>query len=468
MNFVFYDTETTGVDAAFDQILQFAAILTDEDLNEIDRFEIRCRLLPHIVPAPMALIVTGVSVSQLLDDDSPTHYEMIQQIRTKLLSWSPAIFVGYNSLSFDEQLLRQALYQTLHPPYLTSQGGNLRADVMKLVQTANVFAPTLFNVPNGDNGKPTIRLDKFAPANGFDHSNAHDALADVEATIFVANCVRNQEPAIWNNFLRFSDKTKVSEFVFGEENLIFSLTDAFFGRPYSWLVTPLGVNPKNNSEIIVFDLVNDPKELLSLSDNKLSTLLAKSPKPLRRLKTNAAPIIFEHDEAPGIASSKSISQDELVSRAQYLKQSEVGSQRLIDLLIEIMPDYELSEHVEEQMYDSFSSWDDQSLMEKFHTLPWNERNEFLEQFEDERLKTLGRRLIYFEHPGLLEKQVGAKIEDEVIRRVVNPDGDVPWLTIGKAISDLDDLLSNGKIADLTAAQEIRDYLQTRNSDLGAA
>ena len=56
MAYVFYDTETTGIDTTFDQILQFAAIRTDEDLNELDRFEIRCRLLPHVIPAPGALL----------------------------------------------------------------------------------------------------------------------------------------------------------------------------------------------------------------------------------------------------------------------------------------------------------------------------------------------------------------------------------------------------------------------------
>ncbi len=60
MSFVFYDTETTGTDTWFDQILQFAAIKTDADLNELDRFEIRCRLLPHVVPSPGAMRVTGV------------------------------------------------------------------------------------------------------------------------------------------------------------------------------------------------------------------------------------------------------------------------------------------------------------------------------------------------------------------------------------------------------------------------
>lgn len=46
MNFVFYDTETSGTDTTFDQILQFAAILTDAELNEFGRFEIRCLLSP--------------------------------------------------------------------------------------------------------------------------------------------------------------------------------------------------------------------------------------------------------------------------------------------------------------------------------------------------------------------------------------------------------------------------------------
>ncbi|WP_170340892.1 exonuclease domain-containing protein [Ruegeria arenilitoris] len=48
MGYVRYDTETTGTDTTFDRILQFAAIRTDYNLNELDRFEIRCRLLAHL------------------------------------------------------------------------------------------------------------------------------------------------------------------------------------------------------------------------------------------------------------------------------------------------------------------------------------------------------------------------------------------------------------------------------------
>ena len=72
--YVFYDTETTGIETAFDQILQFAAIRTDDDLNELGRFNIRCRLLPHIIPSPIALQVTHVTPAMLTDSALPSHY----------------------------------------------------------------------------------------------------------------------------------------------------------------------------------------------------------------------------------------------------------------------------------------------------------------------------------------------------------------------------------------------------------
>ena len=59
MSFVFYDTETTGTNTTFDQILQFGAIRTDDQLRELERFEIRCRVLPDVAVSPGAMRVTG-------------------------------------------------------------------------------------------------------------------------------------------------------------------------------------------------------------------------------------------------------------------------------------------------------------------------------------------------------------------------------------------------------------------------
>ena len=210
MNYVFYDTETTGTDTTFDQILQFAAILTDADLNELDRFETRCRLLPHVTPAPGALLATRVTPAMLTNSNLPSHYQMMLQIATKLREWSPAIFTGYNTLSFDEPLLRQACYQTLQPVYLTNTDGNQRADVLRLAQATAALAPNAMAVPISAKGKPTLRLDTLAPANGFAHENAHDALADVEATIYMARLIRDRAPAVWNSLMPLVDKGEVT------------------------------------------------------------------------------------------------------------------------------------------------------------------------------------------------------------------------------------------------------------------
>jgi len=88
--FVFYDTETTGTNRDFDQVLQFAAILTDYDFKELDRFEIRGRMLPWVVPAPMALKITGIRPEMLCDPSLSAFCDMMSAIRTKLETWSLA------------------------------------------------------------------------------------------------------------------------------------------------------------------------------------------------------------------------------------------------------------------------------------------------------------------------------------------------------------------------------------------
>ena len=113
--FVFYDLETTGISPAFDQPLQFAAIVTDLELNEIERVDIRCQLSPHILPSPKALAVTGVRPSQLENNNLPSTFEFAQTIQKFTEQWAPAIWIGYNSIAFDEAMLRQMFYQNLQP-----------------------------------------------------------------------------------------------------------------------------------------------------------------------------------------------------------------------------------------------------------------------------------------------------------------------------------------------------------------
>ncbi len=206
MAYVFFDCETTGTHTAYDQIVQFAAIFTDDELHELDQFEIRSRLLPHIVPSPRAMWVNGITARDLTNEKYPSHYEMVIKIHEKFASWSPAFFIGFNSITFDEHLLRQAFYKTLHPIYLTNTGGNARCDAMRLLQATSVFAQNAISVPTSETNRRTFRLDRVARANGFDQGNAHDAMCDVQATIHLCRRLANRAPNLWSSAIRLSRK----------------------------------------------------------------------------------------------------------------------------------------------------------------------------------------------------------------------------------------------------------------------
>ena len=74
-SYLFYDLETTGLNKSFDQILQFAAIRTDQHLNEKERHTIQVKLRPDVIPSPYALITHRIPISQLTEGTS--EYEAV-------------------------------------------------------------------------------------------------------------------------------------------------------------------------------------------------------------------------------------------------------------------------------------------------------------------------------------------------------------------------------------------------------
>ena len=84
-NFVFYDFETSSSNKQWGQIIEIGAILTDDELNELDRFESKCRLSPGIIPEAMSLIVSNTTHKRLKETNL-SHYQMVRQFVEKLKS----------------------------------------------------------------------------------------------------------------------------------------------------------------------------------------------------------------------------------------------------------------------------------------------------------------------------------------------------------------------------------------------
>lgn len=459
MGFVFYDTETTGIDTSFDQILQFAAIRTDEDLNILERFEVRSRLLPFIVPAPGALRVTRMTIDRLHDPATPSHYEMVRAVRSKLTEWSPAIFLGYNSLRFDEELMRQAFYQTLHNPYLTNRDGNCRGDVLPLVQACTEFEPDCVTVPYGDNGKPVFKLDQLAPANGFAHDNAHDALSDVEATIHMCRLVRDGAGDLWNRFLRFTQRAAAAEFL--DEDEPFLLTEFYFNRPKHMPVLRIGQDSEQSNVSVCFDLAHDLGKFRNLTDAQLQSLVVSSPKPLRKIKANAAPTMTPLEDVPDHLFGD-LTQDDIAVRASDLRSDDALKTRLLAAYEATKTVYGPNEHVEKQIYEGFAGNADEQLMTQFHAMPWEHRHTLASQFQNPKFGFLAKRLIFAHDPNCLPLVCQQEISAHIYSRIAAPDDSgVKWTTLTKARSECEKLMASAAAADLSLLQGYHDYLTAK-------
>ncbi len=457
MALVFYDTETTGKAFAFDQIVQFAGIRTDHDLNEVARFETRSRLMPHVVPSLEAIIKNRLSPTQLTDIAAPSHYAMSQEIYRTLLAWSPAMFIGFNNVGFDEHMLRHMLYKTLLPPYLTNTNKNNRTDVLKMARATTIFEPGALTIPTDAQGRYVFDLVSLARANGFYSHRPHDAVSDAEATLHLARIIMNEAPSVWSTFMRFSQKSAVIAFV--NEEVIFNLTDFYSGRAYSWLVTCLGPSPSVSSDLIVFDLQVDPDDLIGLDEEDLVERLQDMPKPLKRLKANACPIIGHADEAPEIASAGYLDQDERERRVRLIRETPGFRKRLISAFETLQPTWPEPVHVEQRIYQSFTSDADHAILKTFHNAAWADRPAILAKISDTRLRALGLELIYLEAPYVLPDDIRQQHQQSHYRRVLDHDRAPGYTTLFSALSALESHLPSCDPEDLALLTEHQEFLR---------
>jgi len=218
--FLFYDIETTGLNYAFDQVLQFAAIRTDLALKELQRHEIKVRLRPDVICSPGALLTHRISIAESLTGDC--EFEAVQEIH-RLLNEPGTISLGYNTLGFDDQFLRFAFYRNLLPPYTHQYAdGCGRTDLYPITAIYWLYKNGILNWPEVEN-KPTLQLAHLNASNSLAQGRAHDALADVEATVGLARILA-RETAMWNYLLAYFDKKTDKEHL-AELPVFFQSTD---------------------------------------------------------------------------------------------------------------------------------------------------------------------------------------------------------------------------------------------------
>ena len=452
MNFAFFDLETTGISPAFDHPLQFAAILTDAEFKEIERVNLRCRLASHVIPSPQALAVTGVRPHQLVDPELPNLFEFAQELTALVARWSPAIWTGFNSIRFDEEMLRQMFYQNLQPEIFATQfNGNTRFDIMTAVFAVFQRRPDLLNWPVDETGRVRFKLDRLAPENGFEGHNAHDALGDVEATIHIARLIAERAPDLWAQILANRDKGHVKAQLDRFEPL--ELVGRFAGGPPKAIMGCLcGYAAKNQNQAYLFDLdAMDPQELLMASDADLLAAMDAEPRPLRSISINKVPMLLP--PAPVT--------DDQRRRAQLLAEAPELRQRLIAAMAARYPSAPdtAPQHVERQIFNGFYSWHDKARIKEFQGADWPRRQEIVATFEDARLRQLGSRLVAFYAPNLLSDNERRRYIAWRRERWNAPaDTEVEWMTIERAREALLEMQA-APVQDPSMIEEIEAFME---------
>ena len=455
MTFAFYDLETTGISPAFDQPLQFAAILTDDAFREIERVNLRCRIAPHIIPSPWALAITGVLPAQLTDPSLPSLFEFTQDIAALIQRWSPATWTGFNSIHFDEEMLRQAFYQNLQPDIFATQfNGNTRFDILTALYAVWYRQPDLLKWPIDETGRVRFKLDRIAPLNEFSAHNAHDALGDVEATIHIARQIAQRAPELWSELLSNREKGGVQARLANFQPM--ALVERYGGGPpHATLGCFCGYSVSNPNQAAFFDLeAADPADFLTADDATLFAAVDATPKVIRSLSVNKTPALL----------SLPTPTDLQLRRAEVIANAPEFRARVAQALAARFPDDPAAPTplVEKQIFGGFYSHADKALLAEFQRADWPQRQEIATTLGDARLRQLGRRLVAFNSPELLSAEERAQFNLYLQEKWSAPDApETEWMTFSKAWAAIDELRMQAAVgaADLNAMSAFVDQFR---------
>ena len=448
MNYVVWDIETDSAQTDWATIIEIGGILLDENFKEKERFQARCRLPQDRVPSATALCINKSNVD-LLTKGNLSHYEMLTQVEQKFREWSPATFLGYSSINFDDEVIRKEFFKSLRKPYLTNTDGNVRHDALNIVRAAFAIDDDVLKTELNPKGNKSMKLESLARLNGFESAGAHSALFDTELTVKVLDLIKQKQPTLWQEYFKTSSKVIVENLI--KQEKIFTLNEYFYGTSRLYLCAPLHPNacthPIYNWGQAI-DLRVDVEAIQKLNYEDLKKEMKKSPKFLRTIRSNKAPIILDQSFGMKVEPYTKLDPNLLKKRAELVKTNEKFSQDICNILREAAEEkMETSSQEdiepEESIYSGGMDYlkKDGLLFQKFHQEDWKGKFAMIDKFKDERMVTFAHSLIFNEAPEILPKEVHKKIKRRIASRILSTNKE-KWWTVSAFYSECDEIREN--------------------------
>ena len=408
ISFYWYDLETTGTNARWDRIVQFAGMRTDADLKPIEQpHTTYIKLPPQVLPSPDAALITGIT-PQLLQDQGTDEFSAICAIHDHLIQPNTCT-VGYNNLSFDDEFIRFALFRNLLPPYKREfDKGNSRFDLFNVVRATAALQPHLLEWPRDAEGVVSSKLANVAHANGIDSSAAHDALADVEMSIAVAKKIKQGNEKFWQ-YLLFNRGKHDVEVILQQDGRFHIHVHSMFGakRHFAAPIKVLARHPTIKSRVIFADLSQDLTMLETATPQELNEARFLSKEEAEENQRERLAVAeFAVNKCPVLLARKNLSQemadhldvnlDMLAKNLEMFDRIDDGTleKRVHEMVAinERTRGDEDDRDVSEQLYDGFISNSDERYCQQVHEAIEQKWRWPTLNTRDKRIETLSQRL----------------------------------------------------------------------------
>lgn len=395
----FYDLETSGISPRQDRIMQFAGQRVDMDLKPIgepDNYLIS--LTEDTLPSPDAIMVTGIT-PQKTRADGMTEAEFVK-IFHETIAIPGTIFVGFNSVRFDDEFMRFLMWRNFRDAYEWQwKDGRGRWDLLDVVRMTRALRPDGIKWPVDSTGKPTNRLELLTSVNNLSHESAHDALSDVWATIEVARLLRDKQPKLFDYLLGIRDKRDVEVLVNDGQPFVYT-SGKYPSEFEKTAVVAKVVDHPRTAAALVYDLREDPTPWLDLSAEELVEAWkwkkdSDEPRlPVKTLRYNRCPAVAPAGVALAneVAAKRIGVTKELVEKHLKVLKADKGFVKNLLKALDIMDRQQQtrllsqSADVDSQLYDSFLGDEDRRLATKIaesgEDIPANP------EFKDSRLKAM--------------------------------------------------------------------------------
>jgi len=447
-----HDYETWGAKPSSDKPSQFAGVRTDEDLNIIDEpLVIFCRPVNDCLPQPQACLITGITPQKALAEGVPEPL-FFQKIHQQLAS-SGTCGVGYNSIRFDDEVSRYGFYRNFFDPYEREwKNGNSRWDIIDMVRLVYALRPETLNWPTREDGLPSFKLELLSAENGLEHTSAHDALSDVEATIALAKLIKQRQPKLYDYCYELRDKRRVGALIDIENHKpLLHISSRFSAaQGCAALVVPLMKHPRNNNSVICYDLSVDPQPLLDLSAPEVSERVfikhSDLPEgleriPLKEIHLNKSPVVATPKLLDDSAATRlMIDKGQCEKHWHKLRDADI-SQKLNDIYS--IQHFEASSDPEQQLYEGFIGDSDRKLFSSIQQSTEELLGSFASRLKDERLKTLLFRYRARHYYSTLTEAEQEKWEEWRYTRLTDAKAGAS-ITLEPYFAELDELTSSGQ------------------------